>query len=220
MTIPQISTNPEWMQLALYAGGAAVLLILIFNIPYIGRILRSLFSFGILAFCLFLLFQQAPFDPNLSKLNDKLGLDSQQVSGEEVRIRIARDGHFWANVTINGVERRMLIDSGATITAISAETAQRAAVEKSANILPVVLQTANGAVQAETGTIKRLALGNIEARDLNVVISPALGNMDVLGMNFLSQLASWGVQDGTLILVPKKAQPAAQSNGNPTGAAR
>ena len=218
MTIPQISTNPEWLQLALYAGGAAVLLILIFNIPYIGRILRSLFSFGILAFCLFLLFQQAPFDPNLSKLNDKLGLDSQQVSGEEVRIRIARDGHFWANVTINGVERRMLIDSGATITAISAETAQRAAVEKSANILPVVLQTANGAVQAETGTIKRLALGNIEARDLNVVISPALGNMDVLGMNFLSQLASWGVQDGTLILVPKKAQPAAQSPANPTRA--
>ncbi len=213
MTIPQMTTNPEWLQLALYAGGAAVLLILIFNIPYIGRILRSLFSFGILAFCLFLLFQQAPFDPNPSTLNDKLGQDSQQVSGEEVRIRIARDGHFWANVTINGVERRMLIDSGATITAISAETAQRAAVEKSANILPVVLQTANGAVQAETGTIKRLVLGNIEARDLNVVISPALGNMDVLGMNFLSQLASWGVQDGTLILVPKKVGAAAQSSG-------
>lgn len=216
MTIPQISTNPEWMQLALYAGGAAVLLILIFNIPYIGRILRALFSFGILAFCLFLLFQQAPFDPNLSRLNDQLGLDSQQVSGEEVRIRMARDGHFWANVTINGLERRMLIDSGATITAISAETAQRAAVEKSANILPVVLQTANGAVQAETGTIERLVLGNIEAQGLNVVISPALGNMDVLGMNFLSQLASWGVQDGTLILVPKKVDAAAR----PMGAAR
>ena len=216
MTIPQISTNPEWMQLALYAGGAAVLLILIFNIPYIGRILRSLFSFGILAFCLFLLFQQAPFDPNLSRLNDQLGLDSQQVSGEEVHIRISRDGHFWANATINGVERRMLIDSGATITAISADTAQRAAVDKSANLLPVVLQTANGAVQAETGTIGSLVLGNIEARDLNVVISPALGNMDVLGMNFLSQLASWSVQDGTLILVPKKAD----TSSDPTGAAR
>ena len=216
MTIPQISANPEWMQLALYAGGAAVLLILIFNIPYIGRILRSLFSFGILAFCLFLLFQQAPFDPNLSQLNDKLGLDSQQVSGDEVRIRIARDGHFWANATINGIERRMLIDSGATITAISADTAQRAAVDKSANLLPIVLQTANGAVRAETGTIGSLVLGNIEARDLNVVISPALGNMDVLGMNFLSQLASWSVQDGTLILVPKKVGAGASQ----TGAAR
>lgn len=144
-----------------------------------------------------------------------MGLDSQQVSGEEVRIRISRDGHFWANATINGVERRMLIDSGATITAISADTAQRAAVDKSANLLPVVLQTANGAVQAETGTITSLVLGNIEARDLNVVISPALGNMDVLGMNFLSQLASWSVQDGTLILVPKKLD----ASGDPAGAA-
>src|SRR4051812_11438748 len=45
--------------------------------------------------------------------------DDQQVSGTETRIRMADDGHFWANVEINGVGRRMLIDSGATTTALS-----------------------------------------------------------------------------------------------------
>src|SRR3546814_2940963 len=52
---------------------------------------------------------------------------------------------------------------------------------------------------------QRLALyplGGITARDLKVVISPALGDIDVLGMNFLSQLASWRVEGRTLILVP------------------
>ena len=39
--------------------------------------------------------------------------------GEEVRLRMAPDGHFWADVRLDGVERRMLIDSGATITALS-----------------------------------------------------------------------------------------------------
>ena len=37
----------------------------------------------------------------------------------------------------------------------------------------------------------------IAASNLKVMISPALGDLDVLGMNFLSKLASWRVEDGT-----------------------
>ena len=170
-----------------------------------GRIIRFVLSFGLLAFCIFLLLQQAPYEPNLAKLTSGLGLDGQQVVGDEVRIKMAPDGHFWANVTINGVKRRMLIDSGATITAISQETATAASVDKSSDLVPVVLQTANGAARAETGTVKELQVGSIEARNLKVVISPALGRLDVLGMNFLSKLASWRVERGTLILEPNPA---------------
>lgn len=203
-----VTINPEWQQLAAYAVGAAVLLILLFNLPYVGRILRSLFSVALLAFCLFLLFQQAPFDPNLARLAASLGLDNQTVVGNEVRIRMARDGHFWALASINGTERPMLIDSGATVTALSLPTADLASVERGAGLMPVIMRTANGTVQAETGTVKRLGLGSIEARNLKVVVSPALGNVDVLGMNFLSQLASWRVEDRVLILVPKTAAAA------------
>lgn len=197
-----ISINPEWQQLAIYAGVAALLLILLFNLPCVGRFFRSLFSFGVLAFCLFLLFQQAPFDPSLARLAAGLGLDTQQVRGDEVRIRMARDGHFWVRATINGVERRMLVDSGATVTALSAETAALAAVDRDANLLPIVMRTASGTVRAEAGTVDRLGLGGIEARNLKVVISPALRNIDILGMNFLSRLAAWRVEGRTLILVP------------------
>ncbi|MBB3860038.1 aspartyl protease family protein [Novosphingobium hassiacum] len=200
-----ITTNPEWLQLAVYAVIAALLLIALFKIPFVGKVLRSLLSFGLLAFCLFLLFQQAPFDPNLSRLTDRLGLDSQEVVGDELRITMARDGHFWARVMINGVERRMLVDSGATVTAISTQTADAAGVERSVGGVPVMVRTANGTVPAETGRIERLDLGGIEARNLSVVISPALGNVDVLGMNFLSRLASWRVEGKTLIMAPGKA---------------
>lgn len=202
-----ITINPEWQQLALYAVGAALLLILLFNLPYVGRLLRSLFSFALLVFCLFLLLEQAHFDPTLARLTTKLGLDSQEVVGEEVRIRIARDGHFWAQVSVNGIKRRMLVDSGATVTALSQSTAVLASVDHGVGLLPVIMRTANGTVQAETGTVERLNLGNIEAHNLKVVVSPALGNVDVLGMNFLSQLASWRVEDGTLILVPRNQRP-------------
>ena len=198
-----ISIHPEWQQMALYAGGAALLLILLFNMPYVGRVLRSLFSFALLAFCLFLLIQQAPFEPGLAQITSKLGIDRQEVSGNEVRIRMSPDGHFWARANINGVESRMLVDSGATVTTLSEDTAQRASVDRGSGLLPVVMQTANGVVRADTGSIDRITLGGLEARNLKVAISPAMGNVDVLGMNFLSQLASKRVEGRTLIMVPK-----------------
>lgn len=205
----EISANPEWQQLAIYAVGAAIILIILFNIPFVGRIFRALFSVGMLALCLFFLFQQAPFDPTLSRIKSQLGLDDQRVTGRDVRIAMSPDGHFWARVSINGVQRRMLIDSGATISAISEKTAAEADVDKGAGLMPVILQTANGAVRAETGSIDRLTVGTIEARNLKTVISPALGPIDILGMNFLSQLASWRVEGRTLIMVPHRPDKAA-----------
>lgn len=201
-----VSTIPEWQQLALYAVAAALALVVLFNIPFLGRIIRSLFSVAILAFMVFVLLQQAPYDPTLSRWTERLGLSTQQVVGDEVRIRLASDGHFWARVTINGNEQRMMIDSGATITALSAETARQAGIGKELAIAPVILRTANGVVRADTGTAERLQIEGIEARNLKVVISPAFGGTSVLGMNFLSQLASWRVEKDTLVLVPAEAR--------------
>ncbi len=204
-----IAANPEWHQLALYAFGAAVVLTLLFRIPRIGMVLRGILSLGVLAFGLLILFQQAPYDPSLSRVMARVGLDSQQVVGEEVRIRMSPDGHFWAEVDINGVSRRMLVDSGATVSALSDQTALAAGVDRNAAFVPVMLQTANGTVAARTGKVERLALAGIEARDLRVVVSPALGPIDVLGMNFLSELRSWRVEGRTLILTPaSREEPA------------
>ena len=198
-----VTIHPEWQQLTLYALGAALLLVLLFNIPYVGRAIRFLFSLALLAFCIFIVLQQSPYDPNLARMRAQLGLDDQQVSGGEVRIRMSPDGHFWARATINGVERRMLVDSGATVTALSERTARLASVDRDSNLFPLAMRTANGVVRAEAGSIERLRLGGIEARNLKVVISPALGDVDILGMNFLSQLDAWRVEGRTRILVPR-----------------
>lgn len=131
-----------------------------------------------------------------------LGIDEQQVDGDTVRIRMSPDGHFWARVTLNGVERRMLIDSGATITAISAETAAAADIESS-NGLPAMIETANGTVAAQRARIQHVAVGPLKTEDLGVVVSSSFGNLDVLGMNFLSRLHSWRVEGKTLVLEPR-----------------
>jgi aspartyl protease family protein len=201
------TTSPEWQQLALYAIGAAVLIMLLQRIPVIGRVVRLAFSLGLLAFLIFLVLQQAPYQPELARLTAKLGLDDQQVAGRELRVRMASDGHFWVVASLNGVHTRMLIDSGATVTAISEETARQAKIDTGRGLTPVVLRTANGMAPAETGSVDELRIGNIVARNLKVVTAPGLGGLDVLGMNFLSRLESWRVEGRVLILVPHHPQP-------------
>ena len=200
------AVTPEWQQVALYALGAALVLILISRIPVIGRIVRFAVSLALVGLFIFLLVQQAPFQPGLAGLSGSLGLDRQEVVGKEVRIRMAADGHFWANATLNGVKRRMLIDSGATVTTLAVSTAAEAGIDTSGSLVPIVLRTANGVAHAKTGTLGELRLGNVTARDLKVVVSPGIGEINVIGMNFLSKLQSWRVEGRTLVLVPKTAE--------------
>lgn len=206
------TTDADWPQLAFYALGAAIILMLLFRLPVVGRLLRFAVSLALAALAVFLLLQHAPYHPELARLAGALGLDRQEVTGREVRIRMASDGHFWADTTINGVRRRMMIDSGATVTAISEATAAAAGVEGSAAPVPVMLRTANGLAPARAASVGELRLGNILARDLRVVVSPAFGNMEVIGMNFLSRLAAWRVEGRTLILVPHRPRAAGQAH--------
>ena len=195
--------SPEWQQMALYALGAALLLMVISRIPYVGRVVRFAVSLALLGFFIFLLMQQAPYQPQLAGVMNSMGLDRQEVVGREVRIRMAADGHFWARAKLNGVERRMLIDSGATMTTLSPRTAASAGVEASAGMAPILLRTANGVTKAETGTMDEMRLGTITARDLKIIVAPGIGEVDVIGMNFLSKLESWRVEGRTLVLMPK-----------------
>ena len=119
---------PEWQHLALYAVGAALILMLLQRLPVVGRVIRFAVSLGLLAFLIYVVMQQAPYSPELARFTSALGLDDQKVEGKELHVTMSPDGHFWAIASVNGVKTRMLIDSGATITAISPGTARAAGV--------------------------------------------------------------------------------------------
>ena len=138
------------------------------------------------------------------QLKDVMGNDEQRVSGSAVRLRMGSDGHFWANVMINNVPVHMLVDSGATETSLSLDTAKAAKLDLNQNPFPVQVMTANGQVLAHTSSVDRLTVGPIVATDLRVYVAEEFGATDVLGMNFLSRLKSWRVENGWLILEPKR----------------
>jgi aspartyl protease family protein len=129
-------------------------------------------------------------------------LPPARAEGQALRIAVAGDGHYWVEATINGTPARFLIDSGATVTALSETTARSVGLNYDVGAPGVMMTTANGKVEARRSSIATLAIGPITASDLPVVVSPAFGEMNVIGMNMLSRLKSWGVQDGDMVLTP------------------
>lgn len=144
------------------------------------------------------------FKDEFASLGDRLLLAARGGAVEvaapgETHVRLAPDGHFWVEGELNGEPVRFLIDSGATTTSISRDTARRVGIETRGGF-PAIVKTANGTVPVERGRAASLRVGNIERRDVAVHVSEAFGDMNVIGMNFLSSLKSWGVEEKTLIL--------------------
>lgn len=166
-----------------------------------GRMMRSLSTLALVGILVTVFLQIARFDPRLDAMTE-IGLPEQRIEGGETIVPLAPDGHYWLVAKVNGVPTRFMVDTGATLTALSANAAEDAGLEPRRGGIPVVLSTANGTVTAQLTTMTRLEFGNIDARGLDAVIAPNLGDTNVLGMNFLSRLRGWRVEDGELILVP------------------
>ena len=116
-------------------------------------------------------------------------LGSPVSQGQETRIPMAIDGHFWVNATLNGRPVRFLVDSGATMTTIDRKTATNAGVR--------VAPRADEYVRTGNGEI---VVGKIVRRDVGLQVAEN-DDLNVLGMNYLSSLDRWGVEGRWLILV-------------------
>ncbi len=189
-----------WYILALVLVGSA----LIGRRMRLGRALGMVLAWVVI-FCVVLsLFS---FRRELGLVQDRVrseltGKPQQRIEGQSLRIAVSGDGHYWVDGAINGTPTRFLVDSGASVTALSEGAARAAGLNVDRDGMPMIMQTANGRVEARRSTVATLSLGPIRASDLPVVVSPAFGEVNVIGMNMLSRLESWGVHNGEMVLTP------------------
>jgi aspartyl protease family protein len=120
-------------------------------------------------------------------------------SGEELRIPMADDGHYWVEASINGHEAAFMVDSGASVTTISKEVAAQAGIETGFQVAEV--ETANGSVIMQRARAERFQVGQIGREEFSVFVN-AHDDTNVLGMNFLSSLEGWRVEGNYLVLQP------------------
>jgi aspartyl protease family protein len=187
-------------QVAYYALGVVLLLssLLAMRLP-LGKALKMVLAWAGIFAAFFVLFA---FRGEFQQFGQRLraeALGSPEADGAELRVPIGDDGHFWVEARINGHSARFLIDSGASVTTISRDMAQQAGVPMDGRRW--VVETANGAAPIIQASADRLEVGSISRLDFPIDINER-DQTNVLGMNFLSSLASWRVERNYLILRP------------------
>ena len=116
---------------------------------------------------------------------------------KEVELQRNRQGHYLATGAINGYPVTFLLDTGATDVAIPGDLARHLGLRGGVLIQS---QTAAGTVTARATRLERVALGEIELRDVPAsILAEMEGEEVLLGMSFLKQL-EFTQQGGTLIL--------------------
>ncbi len=89
----------------------------------------------------------------------------------------------------NSVPARLVVDTGATYTMISAATAKELSIDPQRAPRTMPFQTANGVIQAPLTNLESVMVGGMEIKNLTAAIHDAVPSAQVaglLGLNFLS----------------------------------
>ncbi len=111
----------------------------------------------------------------------------------------AADGHFYADVRINGSTIHMMVDTGASAIALSRDDARAAGLATSIGMNDVVGEGADGAVHGEFVKLDRVELGPLSAQGLDAVVLNG-GQQSLLGQSFLSKFSSVQIEGDRMVL--------------------
>lgn len=140
----------------------------------------------------------APKVPALP-LADSVHTDTSDWS-EGVVLQREADGHFYADVQIDGGNVRMLVDTGASVVALTAADAAAMGLEWSEDDVAQVAQGASGPVYGVNAQIDRMSVGGNEATDVRAIIITQGAAMSLLGQSYLSTLGSVRIAGDSMVL--------------------
>lgn len=122
-------------------------------------------------------------------------------AGRRVALRADASGHFFANAQINGGRIQIMVDTGATIVALSYEDASRAGIFPREADFTGRVSTANGVARVAYVTLDAVSIDDITVQDVRAAVAePGRLGTSLLGMSFLSKLRRTEISRGTLVL--------------------
>lgn len=120
---------------------------------------------------------------------------------DEVQIPADAGGQYSIDAEVNGSRLRMMVDTGATLVALSYEDAAKAAIFPAPADYKYQVNTANGVAHVARVKLNDVRINNIVVHDVDAVVGErgALAG-SLLGMTFLSKLSKFTVESGSLVL--------------------
>ena len=123
------------------------------------------------------------------------------LAGRRVAIDADPRGHFIADAVVEGRTISVVVDTGATMVALTADTARRLGYHISEAAYRQRVSTANGVTAGARVMLSEVRIGVISVANVEAIVirGEALG-INLLGMSFLSKLRKFEVGGGQLVL--------------------
>jgi aspartyl protease family protein len=146
----------------------------------------------------------SPDGPMLAKHGDAGEAEpssSRGSGGRTVELRAGAHGHFFSRIYVNGRAVQAMVDTGASIVALTYEDARNAGVHIRDGDYTHRVSTANGVARVALVTLDSVAVEDIVVRDVRAAVAePGKLTKTLLGMSFLGQLRRAEMSRGVLVL--------------------
>jgi aspartyl protease family protein len=110
-------------------------------------------------------------------------------------------GHFFTHVQVSGTPVKVLVDTGASLVALSFEDAAKIGLRPSPSDRKAQFNTANGVVTASLVRLSEVRLQGITVFDVEAAIMPrGAMNGTLLGMSFMKKLSSFESRGVSMVM--------------------
>jgi aspartyl protease family protein len=137
-----------------------------------------------------------------SRVSNRAAALARSADGNRiVAIKAGAHGHYFASAQVNGRPVDVLVDSGASIVALTYDDARRAGVFVRGSDYTQRVSTANGFARVAPVVLDRISVGAITVRNVPAAVTePGSLATSLLGMSFLARLQRVDMRAGTLLL--------------------
>ncbi|WP_292080424.1 MULTISPECIES: retropepsin-like aspartic protease family protein [Brevundimonas] len=124
------------------------------------------------------------------------------ASGTDAQVVKGRDGHYWAEANIDGKAVRVLVDTGASVVALTRADALRLGVDPEPEAFTGRVQTASGVVRAAPVQLKTISVAGARVDRVEALVVEQGLEYSLLGMSYLGQLSAFSATPAGLTLRP------------------
>jgi aspartyl protease family protein len=143
----------------------------------------------------------AAIQQNGAQVKEAVEPQPAATDGYTFEVAVGPDGHYHVDAEINGRSVAVLVDTGASVVALTADDADTAGIFVRDRDFTGRIQTANGSARVAPVVLDEVTIGDITVRDVRAVVSePGALSVSLLGMTFLNQLDRVDMRSGKLIL--------------------
>lgn len=145
--------------------------------------------------------KMTPAPARAAQIAVRTEIAASSASGRSVTIPPDRSGHFVTDARIEGQRLNFMVDTGASVIALTENDAARVGVRPSRGDYTATVTTANGKVKAARVRLASVDVGGLVVRDVDAMVLPdgALSE-NLLGLSYLSKLKRFEFANGQMVL--------------------